>query len=377
MQAVEPSPGTTLPAPTEAAIPVTQIAEQAERTDSVVRAIRARLAPDATIAAIAQSLPATATQIEQLDRDSAAQLAAGLIPQALDDLRRQWLQIKDQLANWSQTVGARSQTVEEDLLRLGDLDEAWSRTEASAHAKGFPDALREPIRAARVNIRETQKALNAQRDTLLALLGHMSSMQSQVSEAFAQLELAEQQMRRDLLTADAPVLWKSFADLSHPETTAAAVRTGLARNRNLMRAFVRQQAGPLALHGVVLVALLATTLSLSRRVRPTDAAEHVSPDVRAVLTRPISAALVLTLLSGAALYPYAPIFLASLFGVFGIAPMMRLFRGPGCPASPAGPGVARNAAAHFDTAPLSAAVCAHRTLSCCSPRASAASWRLV
>ena len=329
--AVEPSPGTTLPTPTEAAIPVTQIAEQAERTDNVVRAIRTRLTPDSAIATIAQSLPATATQIEQLDHDAAAQLAAGLIPQALDDLRRQWLQIKDQLTKWGQTVGTRTETVEEDLERLSDLDEAWAKTETSAHQKGFPEALREPIRGARVSIRETQTAANAQRETLLALLGRMSSMQSQVSEGFAQLDAAEQQMRRDLFTADAPALWKAVANLSQAETTAAAVRTGLARNRNLMRAFVHQQARPLALHGVVLLALLATTLSLSRRGQHVDTADDLSPGVRTVLTRPISAALVLTLLFGAVLYPYAPIFLVSLFGVLGIAPMMRLFRGPAAP----------------------------------------------
>ncbi len=331
VRAAEQLPGTTPPAPTEVAIPVTQIAEQAERTDSAVRAIRARLTPDPTIAQITRSLPATGAQIEQLDHDSAAQLAAGLTPPSLDDLRRQWSQIKDQLADWSQTVSARTQSVEEDLERLRELEEAWARTEAATHRKGFPDALREPIRTAQASIHETQTAANAQRDALLALLGRMSSMQTQVSEAFAQIDLAEQQMRRGLFTADAPVLWRAASDPSQGDTTAAAARAGLLRNQRLLSAFLHQQARPLVLHGMVLVVLLATTLSLSHRGRRSDVVDDMSPSVAAVLTRPISAALVLTLLFGAVLYPYAPVFVASLLGTLAIAPMMRLFRGPTAP----------------------------------------------
>lgn len=308
-----------------------QIAEQAAHTDSLVRATRTRLSTDDAIARIDHDLPGMATQIEQLEHDSVVQLAAGLTPQALDDLRRQWLLLQDQLTSWTQTIVARTDTFEQDGARLSELDEAWTQTEASARENGFPDALRAPIRVAQASIREAQTALRAQRDTLLALLGRISGLQRQVAEAFSQLDLAEQQMRRGLFSVDAPPLWSIQLDTARVEPIEAAIRSGVARNRNLVRAFLLRESGPLILHGLLLMVLLVATITLSRRAREPGAGDDVSPAILAVLTRPISAAFVLALLLGAALHPYAPTFVASLIGVVAIAPMSRLFRGPAAP----------------------------------------------
>jgi potassium efflux system protein len=330
-RAAEPSsdtePETT---PTDVSIPVAQIAERAEYTDNLVRAIRTRLTPDPTITDIGQRLPATAAEIEQLNRDSVAQLAAGLTPQTLDDLRRQWGLIKDQLARWTQTVGARTQAVEEDGGRLKELDETWAKMEVSAQRNALPDALRDPIRSARQTIRDTQAALVAQRNTLLALLGRISSLQTLVSDALGQLDVTEQRMRRDLFTAEAPPLWAT-APAWRAQPITVAVRAGLLRNRNLLRAFVQQQSGRLVLHAVLFVLILVTTITLSRHVEQRAAADAFSAPVVAVLSRPVSSALVLTLLLGFVLHRYAPILVASVVGVLAIAPIVRLFSGPAAP----------------------------------------------
>jgi len=151
-------------------------------------------------------------------------------------------------------------------------------------------------------------------------------------------------MRRDLLTADAR-LGKVVGDLSQADTRP--LRCAPGRTESKSHAGVRPpQAGTLALHGVVLVALLATTLlarapragarAPRRRVagpaRPADATNLDSSRVDVVVR--------------CRLYPYAPIFLASLFGVLGIAPMTRLFRGRR-PASPASSDAARTPATHL------------------------------
>lgn len=332
-RAVEPAP-TAAPqmTPTLAPIPVAQIADATERTESTLRLIRPVLAPDAAIARIGKEVPARAAQIADLKSDSAAQLAAGLTPQALDDLQRQWRLIKDDLASWTQTIGTCTDTIEGDSARLTQLDSTWAATESAAKESDFPDALRAPIRGARASIRDTLAQLRAQRDGLLALLGRISVLQSQVSDALAQLDLAERQMRSDLLTKDAPPLWKALPELSQAEPFAAALRTGVARNRRLADAFVRQQSGPLLLQAVLTLVILATTLTLSRGQSGPAVREEMSPGVRAALERPISAAAILALLLGAAVHRYAPVFLASLIGVIVIVPLLRIVRGPAAPA---------------------------------------------
>ena len=330
--AAEPAPSAAPQAtPTAAAIPVAQIGDSAERTDSTVRLIRSLLGQDSATAQIGHEVPAQAVQIADLKRDSATQLAAGITPQALDDLRRQWRLIKDDLARWTKAIGARTDAIEADSSRLTQLDNTWAATAAAAQESDLPEALRAPIRGARESIRDTQAQLRTRRDALLALLGRISALQTQVSEALVQLDLAEQQMRRDLLTRDAPPLWEALPELSHGESTAAALHAGLVRNRKLARAFVQQQSRPLLLQAVLTAVILATTLTLSRRPSTPGGREDMSPAVRAALERPISAAAILALLLGAPLHRYAPVLLASLIGVIVIVPLLRLLRGPAGP----------------------------------------------
>jgi potassium efflux system protein len=330
--AVEPAPSALPPAtPTTAAIPVAQIADSAERTDSTLRFMRPLLAPDAAIVRIGEQVPPQAAQIAELKRDSAAQLAGGLTPQALDDLRRQWLLIKDELTRWTTAIGTRTDAIAADSTQLTQLDNTWAATEVAAKENDLPDALRAPIRSARASIHDMQAQLRARRDTLLALLGAISSMQTQVSEALVQLDLAEQQMRRDLLTRDAPPLWEALPEMAQAEPIAAALRTGLARNRRLTQAFFHQQSQLLLLQALLTVVILAVTLTLLRRRPTAGAVDDMPRPVRAVLARPISAAAILALLLSTAVYRYAPIVLASLIGVISIVPLLRLFRGPAAP----------------------------------------------
>jgi len=331
-RAAEPAPSAAPQVtPTTAAIPVTQIADWAERTDSTLRLMRPILAPDPTTTAISHDVAARATQIADLKRDSAAQLAAGLTPQPLDDLRRQWLLIKDDLARWTQAIGTRTDALEADSARLTQLDTTWAATETAAKDSDFPDALRAPIRGARASIRDAQAQLRTRRDTVLALLGRISGLQSQVFEALAQLDLAERQMRQDLLIRDAPPLWSALSELSQAEPFAAALHAGLLRNRTLARAFVEQQSRGLLLQALLTVVILAVTLTLSRQQRAAGTSDDMSPAVQAVLERPISAAAILALMLGAPIHRYAPVFLANLNGVIIIVPLLRLFRGRAAP----------------------------------------------
>ena len=310
----------------ELAIPVPQIAERAQQTDNELRDIRAGLAPDASVAAIAEKLPATAAQVEQLGHALNERGAPELTAQALQDLRRQWLQVKDQLAGWAQTLGTRTQVSEQNATRLGELDEAWARAAAAAQEGALPRTVRDAIRITRDAIHETQRHHRQQHDTLLASLGRISSLQSQAGEALEQLDLAEQLLRRDLLVIDAPPLWTVPREMAAAQPIGVALRAGLARNWALVRTYAKGQWPRLAAHGALLIVLLGAVIALSRRPSATATADAVSPAMRAVLSRPISAALILALMVSRVIHPYAPVVLDTAAGLLAVVPMMWMFR---------------------------------------------------
>jgi potassium efflux system protein len=323
VRAQEPTPNATAE-PTPSTIRGVQIAERAQQTDGELRAIRARLAPDANITAIEESLPALTAQIERLRHDAIAQLGSAVTLQALDELALQWQQFKSQLAKSAQALASRAQMLEQDASRLSELEEVWTKTEAGARADALPEALRKPIRTTLAGIRDVQTQLRRQRDALLATLGRVTDLQTHVAENLDELALAEQAIRRDVFVADSPPLWVALRDWQRTGVVKEAFGAGRIRNWTALRVYVSQQWQRFAVQGLLLVAMLAVTITLARRHRA--AAEEKTTAVRVVVERPISSALVLTLLLTSVLHPYAPFILSDVTALVAIVPIMRLFR---------------------------------------------------
>jgi potassium efflux system protein len=311
--------------PPESSISVTEIPAYAERTNTDLRAIRARMKPDARIVAAMRDLPDVAKQVKQLNHDTAARIAAGLTPGALDDVRRQWRQYKDQLSGWSEVIAARLQAIEQDTARLGEIDDRWAKIAAQAQRENLPDAARAPIHGAQSAVRDTQGQLRDERNQLLATLGQLSTAQTQVSDGLAQLELAEQRLRRDLFTLNGPPLWTALARLGESPPVAEALLGGLQHNVELLRTFVRVNRTPVTAHMLLVVLMLGVTVTLARRQRR-RLADETTRAVRLVATRPISATLILAALLNTILYPDAPAIVTNLADSIVALIMLRVFR---------------------------------------------------
>jgi potassium efflux system protein len=311
--------------PPESSISVTEIPAYAERTNTDLRAIRARMKPDARIVAAMRDLPDVAKQVKQLNHDTAARIAAGLTPGALDDVRRQWRQYKDQLSGWSEVIAARLQAIEQDTARLGELEDQWAKIAARAQRENLPEAARAPIRNAQSAVRDTQGQLRDERNQLLATLGQLSTAQTQVSDGLAQLELAEQRLRRDLFTLNEPPLWTALPRLGESPPVAGALLEGLQHNVELLRTFVRVQRTRVTVHVLLVVLMLGVTVALARRQRR-RLADETTRAVRLVLTRPISATLILAALLNTILYPDAPVIVTNLADFVVALVMLRVFR---------------------------------------------------
>jgi potassium efflux system protein len=311
--------------PAESNISVTRIPEYAERTNTDVRAIRGRMEPDTQIVAALRDLPEVAKQVDRLNHETGVQVSAGLTPGALDDVRRQWRQYKDQLSGWSEVITARLQVIEQDTARLGEIDDQWAKIAAQAQRENLPDAARAPIRGARSAVRETLGQLRDERNRLLATLGQVSTSQTQVSDGLAQLELAEQRLRRDLFTLDGPPLWTALPQVAESPPVAEALLGGLRHNVELLRTFLYVQRTRVTVHVLLVVLILGVTVTLSRRQRG-RLAEETTPAVRLVLTRPISATLILAVLLNTVFYPDAPVIVTNLTALVVALIMLRLFR---------------------------------------------------
>src|SRR5579871_6394923 len=323
LAAPAPEPAATPPAaPAETVIPAAQIAERAGEVAGELREMRARVA--ARAGGGAPDLAHAAEQVDQLTREAALLDSAEPTAQALDELERQWQQLRDALTGQAQPLMARTEAIEHDLARLHDLDVLWAATDAAARAGNLPAAVRDTVRGVRVDIRDTRTRLRAERDGLLDALSRISALQARVSGGLDDLAVARKRFRGDLLSRDSPPLWTALRDLSGLAADLGRLRAGLERNQRAVAAFASAWAHRLVVQGLLFVAIVAGTLALSRRRRSRERAPGAA---HAAVRRPLAAALVLGVLSTLLLAPHAPAALTRLAALVAAGATLRLFEG--------------------------------------------------
>ncbi|HVN83537.1 MAG TPA: mechanosensitive ion channel domain-containing protein [Candidatus Binatia bacterium] len=305
---------------------IAQIPEFVEQANNDLRAIRARSAADPRLAVVSNDLPELARQTERLGAETANEIGSGLTPSSLEDVSRQWRQYKDQLTAWAQLLGVSLQANEQDSARLGEIDGLWTRTEKQAQADNVPDAARAPIRTLRGAIRDAQLDLRRARDERLGMLGRVSSLQEEVNEKLAQLELAAQRLRRDLFAIDGEPLWAIVSQLPEESEVLDALAAGVRHDVELLATFLRWQRARVITHGLLIVLIAVITTTLSRRQRAA-LSDDTPAAVRTVLTRPISATLLLAAVLNLLLYRYAPVVAVDAAALVVAAVMVRLFPG--------------------------------------------------
>lgn len=308
--------------PSEVPIALAHLAERRDETAAQLRTIRLAIADDETLFASALAFEQLQNQVQRLERETNLRVVSGFTPSKLDESRRQWLQVRDNILKWKQPIVTRLQSIEQDFQKITEVQALWEKSAAMASEARVPEEVQAPIRPLQAGIREANDALLRSRDRLLSMQTQATALAGTVVDALAELDEAERKLRRDLLVADSPPLWFGI-DLTVPPGGLDQLERELARNGELFFAFLEAERPVLLVHFVLFVALLALTNAMARRAG--KAAADRWQNTPSVLHRPTSAALVLGCLLTFVLYPYAPALMGSLAALLAIAPLARLY----------------------------------------------------
>jgi len=324
--AQETAAPTVSPGPrTPEAISAGDIPRQAEETSARLRDIARVLEGRDQVQQIQQQLPAVSATVRSMREDPNAQPDAVLTLSQLDDFQRHWVQIRDQLAAWTDSLALRAQAVDDQLAQLRRLDETWAATDASAAAQGIPKVLRDSIRSTRSSVGQLNGELRAWRTTILNLQGSLAQLSSTVSEELVSLDAREQQMRKHLLVSESEPIWSSVATLS-PGSVLRPFRDSIRKSWDDLVAFARSRRGPLFLHGLLFVALLVLALHVRKRSQGWALDEDAVEMIVLLRERPLSSAALISLLLSPFLHPGPPLAFMSLTLLLSAVPAVRLLR---------------------------------------------------
>jgi len=320
------SPTSAGPTPTGPAapepIPMPALAERAEATEHLLRAAAAGAAPDPAVEQISRQLAETAPERREL-RARTREVAVRLESRdAIEEVERGWLAVREALARARRIVAARLTQLEARQQELVREQGTWRVTIAEARADGVPAVALDRMSTLLDAIGQHLRELEERTAVLVGLQARISQEERGALEMLDVVARARLEFRSALLRRDAAPLWDSDAD---PETRESpGVVAVLAADLVTLRAFAVERGPMLVLQALLFVLLLAVTRSIRGHVATWAADDPRAASPRIIFERALSAAALVTLLCTPFFHPYAPAVALHVVTLAALVPILRL-----------------------------------------------------
>ncbi len=314
---------TPAPPPPSPVIPLAEVASRATEVEALVRTFEALGAPSRKIAAVQSQLPAESARLGLELQRTLHILREQQTLESLEGAQELWVQWERPMTTWLHGLTQRATQLQEGLTRLADEQQTWTQTQDAARTAKAPGSILQQIAGVLAAIESAQKALLAQRATVLDLQSRVAQGVSRCQTALAQIGEAQKQALEGLLVRDHPPLWSGELWGAWPEgfrrvrDKAADWWVGIT----LSLRHPAEGVAPMVVFFLVLAVLL---WAARRRVRREAAAEEAPSFGAAVFDRPFSTALLIAVIGHTIVYgSFRPV-VRDLVGVLLLVPGIRL-----------------------------------------------------
>jgi small-conductance mechanosensitive channel len=311
-------------------VPSSEIAQRAEESTAFLRTLSGNLVPLPAVVDIADALPAFSDTLSRLHEDPAYIPTPGASIRALDGIRRRWAPYQARLDGWKQTLDDRSLQLGGDRDTLRSMQQLWERSEAAAIEDSVPEALLERTSAVLEQIGTTEALGRARLDTVLSLLTQVTEARTAITDIIVRIDSAEQAARGRLLAPDSPNLFTAL--FASDDTLSVAQEIGVSWNEAWaeVRDYVRDTTDKRSIFIVVFLVVLALVIALQRQSkswgesRQWPVATEALEGATRVLSRPVSTAILLTVLLWRIALGELPSAVAAVVMLIVIIPVIRL-----------------------------------------------------
>ena len=312
------------------AIPLSEIPLRVDGALARLRAIETQLSMDPDLALIEDDLPDELSAIARAHERLGGLVLENQSIRELSNLTAIWQGHEERLTAWTRSFDDELREVSTVAEIGGGIRDTWRLTSESIERA---DEVLQPLAEQTARVLAATAALEAIVRTRLAyLLGVRSELEDGlqgVRHVLGEIEGARASVRGRIMTRTSPPLWRAAA-------YQAGSMSGLAARfwsdeRAEMAAWAARTAEQFLLSAILFVvfALLAVRL----RARMDDASNRTDEGKRAAetLSRPVSAALLLTILSANIVWSRAPFVFWQMIALAAIVPMYRLLPRSGNP----------------------------------------------
>jgi potassium-dependent mechanosensitive channel len=272
----------------------------------------------------ARSLSELTSELDARIADDTRLLTTSPSLDVLYRLKLAWEKFGVRLSVSAHELTQHSSSLDEQLLRLDQLNKAWQATLQSAKQPQTPPPVLQSVQSVVDSVERTQQAAESGRDHVLTLQSHLSAQEARVRRALSLIEQAENRALQNIFVRDSRPIWSLQTSLSTEwqkhsgESFSSQLKTSIAFSKRLPFTFL--------IHALFIV-LVATALHWMRhRIR--KLAEE-KPDLERalpILDLPVSTAFALSMLLVPLIYDQAPRLIIAIMGAVTIIPTALVLR---------------------------------------------------
>jgi len=295
-QAEAPAPETP-EKPKAQAIAIADIGVRAEKAKGMLADVEKGLAPSDAVSAVESDLPDLDERVKSQIAKSDQILSGSPSIRVLDELKQDWMSLGDEIKKKQAVLSDRGTRLERQIESVREKDLAWKATRDAAIAANAPKEVLAQIGEVDTVIDRVAKLSRNRQGAIVTLQSRVAQLGQMVSGDLKRLEDARKDAVGEIFRADSAPVWSplTYQPLSEGEVFSRVVEAQ-RRDFEMIRAFVKERAEAIALHGVLLVVTAVFMFVARRRVRVRAATDEGLAGVAVIFERPISLAVLLVVL---------------------------------------------------------------------------------
>ena len=324
---VAASPAPAEPNSTEpSAIPLAEVAVDAETVSAHLRDILAELSPDPITESVTEQLPVLTREIDARLRESRRIIAQRPSVEILRSIEAEWRRLRRNLSGWTADLTTRAMRIEREIVVVDGLEKTWDQTlDAAKSASAPPEVLRR-IEAVVEQIRQARKAIEKLRAQVLTLQSRVVVQDARIADTLASIKQAREDLLYRLFVKDSPAIWN--VELRYPalQDVLEETSTSLSTQWAGLSVYFERQPFRFLLHAVIFIVFAVVLYRMQRRVHHQMLQEMDPTSTSPVFEMPIASALLLSILCSRWIYPQAPRLLWAILGAVAFVPSLIFFR---------------------------------------------------
>jgi potassium efflux system protein len=324
-QPASASPAKPASAPAPTPIPLAKVPSEAQSAADALTEVDAILSGDESTTAVASdSLSKLTSEIDARIAEDTRLLTASPSLDLLYRLKVTWQKFDDNLSASAREVTQRASSLEEELARLDQLNNAWQATLQSAKQPDTPPSVLQRVQSVADSIRRARQAADSSRAQDLTLQSRLSEEEGRVRTALSSIEGSQNRALKNVLVRDSPPIWSLESNLGRDWEKQSSESFSLQWNAST--AFTKRFPFAFLIHALLIVLIATAVHWLRRRIRKLAQEEPNLQRAVPIFDLPVSTAFALSLLIVPSVYPQAPRFIQAILGAIALVPTVLILR---------------------------------------------------